>query len=351
MKKIWIKVIHPAPYTYVWKQSTLEYFDIDFYYDFDESMGKVWKDYDKEKINKSNYSLSLIKKIRKALTSDMTILSGWNRKDNLIIALFVSFFSKKKVYFFADFPLKENNKFFDFFKYLLIKFLSNGLLSATQSGVAYFSSKPFMDKKNIYYLPYGVSVQSCYDDNVITKIENRKKLKKIFIASNMIPRKGHLFFVDAISQLSEKMLSDFEIHFAGHGENAKMIEDKMKDIKVKSIFHGWLSLKEYEQLLSEIDILVHPSFEEPFGIPPIEAMFFGKIVVVSSGVHSLDGLIKNGSNGFVYNKDDLEDFKEIFLAAISIDNKSISTNAKITAENNFGQMQFIHSFKNVSIDK
>ena len=70
MKKIWIKVIHPAPYTYIWKTATTNLFDIQYYYDFDKSLGKIWDDYNAEKVNKGNSLFSLSK-----LSGEITSIS------------------------------------------------------------------------------------------------------------------------------------------------------------------------------------------------------------------------------------------------------------------------------------
>ena len=144
------------------------------------------------------------------------------------------------------------------------------------------------------------------------------------------------------------LLGGLEVHFAGHGECEQKVAAKMDMIKVKSIFHGWLSLKGYELLLNEIDILIHPSYEEPFGIPPIEAMLLGKIVIVSSGVHSLDGLVKNGINGFVYRKGDEKDFKDKIIMALSCDVDKISQNARTTSLKYFGISQLKDSLTRVA---
>ena len=351
MKKIWIKVIHPAPYTYIWKTATTNLFDIQYYYDFDKSLGKIWDDYNAEKVNKGNSLFSLSKKVRKSLDFDIVILSGWNRLDNLLIAFFRNFLLRKKVFFFADYPLGSKNKITEVFKFAMVRCISNGILSATKSGVLYFSSKPFMLQKNVYYFPYGVSLVNCYNDKDNFQKLNSSNLKRLFIASNMIHRKGHLFFIDSLMKMPDNLLNKIEVNFAGHGEYSKKVADRMKMIKVKSIFHGWLSLKDYETLLNKIDILVHPSFDEPFGIPPIEAMLLGKIVVVSSGVHSLDGLINNGFNGFVYNKNDVHDLKNKITLALSCDAAEIAKNARVTALKYFGKTQLKNSFIDISNSK
>jgi glycosyltransferase involved in cell wall biosynthesis len=336
VKKLWIKVVHPAPYTYVWKTSTLGFLDIHYYYDHSKSQGKIWSDYSAEQVDASNSSFSLTKKIRKSLDFDVVILSGWNHFDNLIIAFFRNFIFRKKVYFFADYPLSASNPVIETFKFILIRCISSGILSATMSGIPYFNSKPFMGKMNIHYLPYGTSLSNCYNEVGRFKEINNGNVKKIFVASNMIQRKGHLSFINALEKIPNTLLSGLEVHFAGHGECEQKVTERMSTIKVKSIFHGWLSLEDYERILNKIDILVHPSYEEPFGIPPVEAMFLGKVVVASSGVHSLDGLVKNGVNGFMYRKDDEDDLKNKIVMALSCNTAKIAKNARATALQYFG---------------
>ena len=80
-------------------------------------------------------------------------------------------------------------------------------------------------------------------------------------------------------------------------------------------------------------------------------MLLGKIVVVSSGVHSLDGLINNGFNGFVYNKNDVHDLKNKITLALSCDAAEIAKNARVTALKYFGKTQLKNSLLDISNSK
>ena len=42
---------------------------------------------------------------------------------------------------------------------------------------------------------------------------------------------------------------------------------------------GWVEYAEYLDILAANDVFIHASLHEPFGIPPMDAMRYGKLVI------------------------------------------------------------------------
>ena len=59
--------------------------------------------------------------------------------------------------------------------------------------------------------------------------------------------------------------------------------------------------------MSETDIFIHTSLQEPFGIPPIDAMSHGKLLISSDNVYSSLDRVIDGFNGYLYRKNSAED--------------------------------------------
>lgn len=78
--------------------------------------------------------------------------------------------------------------------------------------------------------------------------------------------------------------------------------------------HGWVEPSEYTRLMSQADVYIHASLEEPFGIPPLDAMYKKKVVIVSDGIKSTDRIIDNGVNGFIYKSTDAEQLAKIIMS-------------------------------------
>lgn len=73
---------------------------------------------------------------------------------------------------------------------------------------------------------------------------------------------------------------------------------------------------------------IHASLEEPFGIPPLDAMASEKVVIVSDGVKSTDRLIENGVNGYIYPAEDSDRLCEILSNLNKIDFARIGEQAR-----------------------
>jgi glycosyltransferase involved in cell wall biosynthesis len=68
--------------------------------------------------------------------------------------------------------------------------------------------------------------------------------------------------------------------------------------------------------MDETDIYLHTSHFEPFGIPPIDAMKRGKLVIVSDGVKSVDKLIINNYNGYLFKSKDSYNLYQTLISVI-----------------------------------
>jgi glycosyltransferase involved in cell wall biosynthesis len=89
------------------------------------------------------------------------------------------------------------------------------------------------------------------------------------------PHKGHDDAVDAMRELGP----EFKLLIAGQGEPAYLKSLKHRAAGLPVEFVGYVSLPDY---FDEIDVLIVPSWQEPFGIVTLEAMASG-IPVVGTG--------------------------------------------------------------------
>lgn len=109
--------------------------------------------------------------------------------------------------------------------------------------------------------------------------------------------------------------------------------------------HGWVEPTEYTRLMSQTDVYIHASLEEPFGIPPLDAMYKKKVVIVSDGVKSTDRIIDNGVNGFIYKSNDAEQLATILMSLKKDDFPSIGEAAHKTVVQHYSISRNIDSLK------
>lgn len=135
----------------------------------------------------------------------------------------------------------------------------------------------------------------------------------------------------------------FHIDICGHGPLFEEYSNKVKVLDLDIKMHGWVEPAEYTRLMSETDVYIHASLEEPFGIPPLDAMYKKKVVVVSDGVKSTDRIIDNGVNGFMYKANDAVELARILLSLNRDDFASIGEKAHETVAKNYSIQRNIES--------
>ena len=98
---------------------------------------------------------------------------------------------------------------------------------------------------------------------------------RIGLIGQIAPHKGHDDAIEAM-RLLEK---GFELSIAGEGDSAYIANLKRKSAGLPVTLAGFVTLPDY---FAEIDILIVPSWQEPFGIITLEAMSAG-IPVIGTG--------------------------------------------------------------------
>ncbi len=74
---------------------------------------------------------------------------------------------------------------------------------------------------------------------------------------------------------------DFQLLLVGKGDYRKKCEDLVRKNRIKNVkFLGFLPENEIPAFYNALDVYIHPSLWEGYGLPIIEAMSCGKPVVV-----------------------------------------------------------------------
>lgn len=285
----------PSPYMDVWFKSISQKYDLTVIYSDEVNKGHPWGNF-------KGYNGFFSKKItlndlrRIVKNGDMVIAAGWVRLYSMMSMLF-GFYYHKKTIMTTDYPF-HSKPIFDFFKrYFLYKRLDY-IFCATRTTVSLLE-KNFGDivEGKLKFFPYGIETKTALRQNV----DANKKEISILVATNFLPRKGHKVLMEALKELDKtEDAHNYCFTFIGQGETLGECKEIASHLKIKTQFLGWVENDIYKKLLDETDVYIHPSIEEPFGIPPVDAMCRGKVVIVCDGVMSLNGLIKQGVNGYRY---------------------------------------------------
>jgi glycosyltransferase involved in cell wall biosynthesis len=126
----------------------------------------------------------------------------------------------------------------------------------------------------------------------------------------VVSYKNQLGLICALAPLAEQR--KFSLCFAGGaGADQDYFQDFLSAIKANDWcrYLGKLKVKELQEWLGRAHALVHPSFEDSFGIVIIEAMATG-LPVAASNVGGIPDIIEDGVNGLIFDPKNPESIRD-----------------------------------------
>ncbi len=138
------------------------------------------------------------------------------------------------------------------------------------------------------YIPNGIKeVAKDIDSNIIEDKWDLKKDKYILMVSRLVKHKGAHYLIDAWQFAKTQypiLFSGYKLVIAGGSAHTDSYVKELKRMARGDnsiIFTSWQKGKTLEQLFANASILVHPSENEGLPITVLEAMSYGKAVLVS----------------------------------------------------------------------
>jgi glycosyltransferase involved in cell wall biosynthesis len=195
--------------------------------------------------------------------------------------------------------------------YLLEKFIlakSDYLVSPSASYAEYCRDKYKINRK-IKIIPYGIYTNIKYKKVNITKKYGIGKRKIILFVGMLSKRKGVGVFLNT----AKKLYSRKDIVFVMLGGNLENYDTSRFPENV--IYLGHKEKDELKNFYKESTLLFSPTRFETFGLNIIEAMSYGKPVVVSDTIGVKD-IVKNYKNGFLLKLGDSDEASQKILKII-----------------------------------
>ena len=151
--------------------------------------------------------------------------------------------------------------------------------------------------------------------NLFYPIEKKHKNFTLGFISNFIESKGWRIFLDAVTELKKsKSILDFDIVMVGDGPDKHKIDENIKNRSLEVTMIPSVDQKELVNVYGKLDLFIFPTFrkEESLGLVGLEAMMCG-IPVVASKTGGPMGYIKEGVNGYLFEKKDIQGLKNAIL--------------------------------------
>lgn len=224
----------------------------------------------------------------------------------------------------SDIEVLSNPLYALYFKPHLLKAYKKADVLSPRSFHLKNKIEKYIENKKIFPALSGIR-----EDEIITgeelneKIITFKNKEKVIITtvSSLIQRKNIDVILKALSKINE---FDFEFRIIGEGREKQRLISLTKELGLdnKVSFLGKIPHSEVIEKLKESNIFVLLSEKETFGLSYLEALASGNIVICTKN-DGIDGLIKDGQNGFSLEISSEELFKKL-IEVYNFDEEKIS---------------------------
>ena len=200
---------------------------------------------------------------------------------------------------------------------------------------AYIASSTKSKEAQIYY---GAAESKCHISYLAVDVEKYIQKPqgqgngKIICVGSLIERKG----IDLLLNALGKVNTDFEVYFAGEGDEKAALTKLAEQIGIETKVHflGQLNREELLQHYADSDLFVMPTREDCFALVILEAMCSELPIVCSKYADGAYDLIQDGKNGYIIDPYNEDDFAEKIEAVLKNENlrKSMRNKSKEMVE-------------------
>lgn len=325
-------------------------YTIDFWYLNYSSEVYPWRSLER-KVNYRVYKPGLgsfISLIRSAWKSELVVITGWNSRMHILLALFCKVFFIKYSFWF-DVPEKPAPGLKMKVKGWFMK-MADGLFVTGKTGIDFFVQQFKVKPSKCYDFPYLEVKAAKPDIEYINQNRNTALLNgdriKVLLSNRFLKRKGYSTVLEAFQQLPPELLAQMDVTILGTGIEKEKYEKLFAALNADIKFKGWVEYDEYLTTLAANDVFIHASIHEPYGIPPMDAMKYGKLVIGSRGVMSCVDRIENDINGYLFDAGDGKALAGILSRVIS-DKSVIYQKGKAAFDTS---MQYGYQYNKKAID-
>ena len=241
-----------------------------------------------------------------------TLLSGWfrrwNRKVPLVMVGNMSFGIEKERRLGRRLLRSVVRRLVDFCTY-------NG-----PSCKRYLKSLGLPDER-LHHLPY------CIDPEVVYLGERQPvtadKPRTLLYCGGIVARKGVVAFAKSLKNWCDANPQRqvlFKIAGAG-SDTGKVVAEQGGNLKIELL--GDLDPPGLRAANRDADVCVYPTFADEWGLVPIEALASGMPVLGSRDAQSIETVVRDGENGWVFETDDVESMEKAIDAAMACTNEQL----------------------------
>ncbi len=181
----------------------------------------------------------------------------------------------------------------------------------------------------------NLAIRSIYDKSIINRVTQQKRLglsvKNFIFVGRLIDYKNLFHFLEAFGMAQKSSSQDWGVVILGDGELKNDLQSFVLEKNIPKIsFHQGVSWQQVPEYLALSNVLVLPSYSEPWGLVVNEAMACGLPVLVSEKCGCAIDLVQHGENGFIFSPDNLEELTNLLSKFMNMNEESLSRMGNIS---------------------
>lgn len=184
--------------------------------------------------------------------------------------------------------------------------------------------------------------------NVHDYYSNANNALIIGVVGRLVPVKNHLWLIEALNELLGESV---KLMIVGDGELKNDIKNLIEKKKLRSKVCVYGETVQPEVLMNCFDVFVLPSLSEGLSNTIIEAMATG-LPVIAANVGGNSELVSDNENGFLYESNNENDFKNKFRVLVDDQQKrhEFGCRSREIVENNFKMSKMIENYQDVYLE-
>ena len=179
-----------------------------------------------------------------------------------------------------------------------------------------------ISEEKMFHLPYCIDTDSVYDGPLGVDPENTGPIRLLYCGA-LSQRKGILEFAQTLNkwcQLDPDRSIRFEIAGTGSLE-PEILKHQSSNLEI--VMLGNCDSNQLKDAYQRANICVFPSFADEWGLVPIEAMASGLPVLGSAFAQSVEAVVEDGVNGWIFEPDDADSMFDGIVRALSCDQQQL----------------------------
>lgn len=242
---------------------------------------------------------------------DVIVTGGWHQPGYYLCLLYAKLF-RKKFLLWSESTALDSRKTSFLPEALRKNFVrqASGAIAAGKASRDYLVSLG-VNSDRVWTAPNAVD-NNYYAERSAPFRANKQQIKRergfpeklVLYAGRMVPEKGIYTLLRAYARISVEM-KDVGLILCGEGEDRPSLEAACKSEGLVNVFFvGFVDRENMPFYYGIADLLVLPSFTEPWGLVINEAMACGLPVLATTRAGAARDLVRSGENGYTFEPGD-----------------------------------------------